>query len=138
MRVGKRPGLPLWAGVLGGGAAIEAYLLLGPPSRLTWTSPVALFVFVTIAASLCAVAAIPVLVRARRSNSAEVGILGAAMFGLSVLPLVHGLTAPGVLYGPNAAVVTSVLLASPFAVVTCLPILASRSKLGVALARRWR
>jgi len=95
-------------------------------------------VFVTIAASLCAVAAIPVLVRAYRTDSAELGILGAAMFGLSVLPLVHGLTAPGVLYGPNAAVVTSVLFASPIAVMTCLPLLAPRSILGRFLARHWR
>jgi HD-GYP domain-containing protein (c-di-GMP phosphodiesterase class II) len=124
--------------VLGGGTAVEVWLLLGPLSRHTWVSPVTLFWFVTIAASLCAVAAIPVLVRAHRSDSAEVGILGAAMFGLSVLPLVHGLTAPGVLYGPNDAVVTSVLFAGPVAVVTCVPLLAPDSMLGRCLARHWQ
>ena len=134
----KRPGLATWVAVLGCGLGIELWLLVGSPSRLRWTSPTALFVIVTIAASLCAVAAVPVLIRAHRSDRAEVGILGSAMFALSVLPLVHGLTAPGVLYGPNAAVVTSVLLASPVAVVTCLPLLAPRSRLGVALAHRWR
>ncbi|MGO9874353.1 MAG: HD-GYP domain-containing protein [Acidimicrobiia bacterium] len=101
-------------------------------------SPVTLFWFVTVAASLCAAAAIPVLVRAYRTDRAEVGILGAAMFALSVLPLVHGLTAPGVLYGPNAAVVLSVLCAGPVAVMTCLPLLAPRSALGRFLARHWR
>lgn len=138
VRSGKRSGLALWVGVLGGGTGIEVWLLFGPLSRYTWTSPLTLFVFVTVAASLCAVAAIPVLVRAYRTDSAEVGILGAAMFGLSVLPLVHGLTAPGVLYGPNAAVVSSVLFASPVAVVTCLPLLAPRSVFGRLLARHWR
>ena len=138
VRSPQRPGLATWIAALGGGTAIEAWLLLGPLSRRTWTSPVALFVIVTVAASLCAVAAIPVLVRAHRTDSAEFGTVAAAMFGLSVLPLVHGLTAPGVLYGPNDAVTTSVLLASPVAVLTCLPLLAPRSKLGRSLARRWR
>jgi HD-GYP domain-containing protein (c-di-GMP phosphodiesterase class II) len=134
----RRPGLATWVAVLGGGTAIEVWLLLGPLSKLTWTSPTALFVIVTIAASLCALAAVPVLVRARRTDSAEVGLLGAAMFGLSILPLVHGLTAPGVWYGPNDAVTTSALLASPVAVITCLPLLAPRSKLGRTLGRNWR
>jgi len=124
--------------MLAGGTGLEAWLLLGPWSERTWTSPVGLFVIVTVAASLCAIAAIPVLVRAHRTDSAEIGTLGAAMFVLSVLPLVHGLTAPGVWYGPNAAVMTSVLCASPVAVVTCLPLLASRSRLGRLLARRWQ
>jgi HD-GYP domain-containing protein (c-di-GMP phosphodiesterase class II) len=138
VRSGSRPGLGLWAGVLAGGTALEVWLLVGPLSGRSWTSPVGLFVIVTVAASLCAVAAIPVLIRGHRTDSAEVGTLGAAMFVLSVLPLVHGLTAPGVLYGPNPAVMTSVLLASPVAVVTCLPLLASRSTLGRSIARRWR
>lgn len=138
MRSLQRPGLATWLAALGGGTAIEAWLLLGPLSHRTWTSPVALFVVVTIAASLCAVAAIPVLVRAHHADSAEIGTVAAAMFALSVLPMVHGLTAPGVLYGPNAAVTTSVLLASPIAVLTCLPLLAPRSRLGRFLARRWR
>jgi HD-GYP domain-containing protein (c-di-GMP phosphodiesterase class II) len=133
-----RPGLGIWVGALVGGTGLEVWLLLGALSKRTWTSPVGLFAFVTVAASLCGVAAIPVLVRAHRTDSAEVGMLGAAMFVLSVLPLVHGLTAPGVWYGPNAAVTTSVLLASPVAVVTCLPLLASRSRLARLLARRWR
>lgn len=60
------------------------------------------------------------------------------MLALSVLPLVHGLTAPGVWYGPNAAVTTSALFASPMAVLTCLPLIAPRSALGRLLARNWR
>jgi putative nucleotidyltransferase with HDIG domain len=138
MRFARRPGLAAWAAVLGGGTAIEAWLLLGPLSARTWNSPVALFVIVTIAASLCAIAAVPVLIRAHRSDRAEIGMLGAAMFGLSVLPLVHGLTAPGVWYGPNAAVTTSALLASPVAVLTCIPLLLPHSQLGRFLVRRWR
>lgn len=134
----RRPGFVAWLAVLGGGALLEAWLLLGPLSRVSWHSALGLFIIVTVAASLCAVAALPVLVRAHRTNNAEMGLLGAAMFNLSVLPLVHGLTTPGVWYGPNAAATTSVLLAGPVAVLTCTPLVTPRSALGLELARRWR
>jgi HD-GYP domain-containing protein (c-di-GMP phosphodiesterase class II) len=124
--------------VLGGGGLAQGALLVGPFARLSWHAPVALFVVVTVAASLCAAASVPIVVRAYRTGSAELGVLGAAMFNLSVLPLVHGLTAPGVLYGPNAAVVTSALVAGPAAVATCATLLASRSSFGRLAARHWR
>ncbi len=136
--VRRRPGLGLWVGVLGGGVVAEVWLLVGPLSRVTWKSPTGLFAIVTVAASLCAVAAVPVLVRAHRIDSAEMGMLGAAMFNLSVLPLVHGLTAPGVLYGPNAAVTVSVLLAGPVAVATCAPLVVPHAPFARWIAARWR
>ncbi|MEZ5294750.1 MAG: hypothetical protein R2697_00310 [Ilumatobacteraceae bacterium] len=39
---------------------------------------------------------------------AEIGLLGTALMVTSVLPLVHGLTTPGVLYGDNEAFRTSI------------------------------
>ncbi len=138
MAWGRRPGLVLWLSVVAGGVLLEGWLLVGPLSHDTWTSPVGLFVIVTVAASLCALAAVPVLVRAYRRGRAELGLLGAAMYCVSVLPLVHGLTAPGVWYGPNSAVTLSVLFAGPAAAMTCVPLVVPRSLLGRTLARHWQ
>ena len=113
-------------------------MLVGPASDLVWESPVALFWIVTVAASLCVVAAATVLVAAHRRDLAEAGLIGSGLMALSVLPLVHGLTAPGVLYGPNQAVMASVYLALPTAIVATAPLLAPRTAFARAASRRWR
>ncbi|MEP7204246.1 MAG: HD-GYP domain-containing protein [Ilumatobacteraceae bacterium] len=98
----------------------------------------ALFVIVLIAASLCAVASGIVLVVAWSSNGAELGMVAAFAMSVSVLPLVHGLTTPGVLYGPNAATMSSVMLALPWASVAVAPLVAPRSSFGRWVSRRWK
>ena len=110
----------------------------GRIGAISWTSTRALFVIVTIAASLCVVAALFVLARSWASNAAEGGLLGGGLFVMSILPLVHGLTAPNVLYGPNHAVMTSAYLALPVALVCLLPLLVPSNAIARAIGRRWK
>lgn len=103
-----------------------------------WVSPIALFVIVVIAASLCVVASIGVLVVAHRQALAELGLIGAFAFAVSVLPLVHGLTTPGVLYAPNLASMSSAFWALPLACVSLLPLALPRTELARTWTRHWR
>jgi HD-GYP domain-containing protein (c-di-GMP phosphodiesterase class II) len=57
---------------------------------------------------------------------------------VSVLPLVHGLTAPGVLYGSNQAVMTSVYVALPMAVLVISPLGLGSSGFARWVGRHWR
>lgn len=96
-----------------------------------------LFWVVVIAASLCVVTSVALLGLARRRDSAELGVVGGFFFVGSVLPLVHGITVPGVVYGPNAATSLSVYLAIPMAVAVALPLLFGRTEPAPAILRQW-
>lgn len=72
-----------------------------------------LFVVVVIAASLCALTSLGLAVLAHRLDQAELAIVSAFFFAGSVLPLVHGLLTPGVLFVEAAASMTAVFLAVP-------------------------
>ncbi len=109
-----------------------------PGERALWTSALGLFVIVVVAASLCAVAAVAVLVVAHRQGLAELGLIGAFGYSVSVLPLVHGLTTPGVLYGANTATMVSVFAALPLASVALLPLIAPRARWSLTVTRDWR
>ena len=134
----KRPWLVRWIVCWAGLIAVQWAAAVLPGTRALWASPVGLFVIVTIAASLCAVAAVTVLVVAHRQDLAELGLVGAFGFSVSVLPLVHGLTVPGVLYGPNPATMSSVLLALPLASVAVVPLVAPRAAWSIGVMRNWR
>jgi HD-GYP domain-containing protein (c-di-GMP phosphodiesterase class II) len=134
----RRPGTISWIAATSIGAGAIMVTSIGPVATATWVSPVALFWIVTIAASLCAIAALWVLVIAHRDDRAEVGFLGSALYAVSVLPLVHGLTAPGVLYGDNGAVAASVYIALPVAGIVALPLLVDGTSVARAVGRRWR
>jgi len=101
-------------------------------------SPVALFWLVVIGAGLCWLPALVVIVVGWRRGLAELVILGAALAVESGFGVVHGLTVPGVLYGPNNAVLSSAFLALPLALVAAIPILARQSEAGAVLGRNWR
>lgn len=109
-----------------------------PGESAVWESPITLFVIVVIAASGCAIAAAVVLVIAHRNDLAELGMIGAFTMAVSVLPLVHGLTTPGVLYGDNAATMSSVFWALPLAVVSVIALISPTSSWSRRMARRWR
>lgn len=138
MASSTRPGSALWWSVTLGVGSVVAFLLIGPPQTVVWRSSTALFVIVTIAASLCTVAAVALLWVAHRRQLAEAGILGAGLTVVSVLPLVHGLTAPGVLYGPNQAVTTSAFASLPLALITMAPLLAPSGQARAWVGRHWR
>ena len=134
----KRPWLwqwvALWALLIG----VEVVAAVLPGTRTLWVSPLGLFVIVTIAASACVVAATAVIVIAHRRDLAELGLIGAFGFGVSALPLVHGLTVPGVLYGPNPATMSSVFVALPLASVAIVALVAPRAAWSISLMRNWR
>ena len=56
----------------------------------------------------------------------------------SILPLVHGITSPGVLYGENTATTVSVFLTMPLAAALALPSLFGRTPVGRFILQRWK
>lgn len=109
-----------------------------PGESAVWESPITLFVIVVIAASGCAVAAGFVLVVAHRKDLAELGMIGAFTMTVSVLPLVHGITTPGVLYGDNAATMSSVFWALPLAALSVVALISPMSSWSRRMTRHWR
>ena len=99
-----------------------AVLLLATLETPALELPLLLFWLVVIAASLCVVAAIATHYVASTENLAELGLMSSFTFALSVLPLVHGITTPGVIFGPNAATMSSVLWAGPIASIAVFPL----------------
>jgi HD-GYP domain-containing protein (c-di-GMP phosphodiesterase class II) len=110
----------------------------GPLGDRRWDHPVALFVLVTVVATLCIAAATIVIAIADRRELAETGLLGTALMAASVMPLVHGLTTPDVLYDATPAFRLSAFLALPVAVAVATPLLLPHSTFGRWAARRWR
>jgi len=104
---------------------------------VTWTQPWALFGVVVVAATLCAVAAVTVIYLAHRDDLAELGLVGGFLFAVSVLPLVHGFTTPGVLYGPNRATLAAAFWALPIASIVVAPLALSARRRARILAD-WR
>jgi len=104
----------------------------------TWEQPAVLFWLVVVAASLCVVSSGAVLVRGWRSGVAETAMLGSFFMSVSLLPLAHGLTVPGILYGPNTATMSTVFWAVPVGSVVLLPLAAPRSRVANAVVSRWR
>lgn len=100
-------------------------------------SPIGLFWVVVIAANGCIVTSGAVLIRAARRNEAELGYLGLFFMTVSLLPLVHGVTTPGVLYGANSATEASVQWSVPLAVLLGSPSLLSGTRAN-AVATAWR
>ncbi|MFI5287359.1 MAG: HD-GYP domain-containing protein [Candidatus Dormibacteria bacterium] len=134
-----RPGLGLWAAAIVGAAAV---LIAGACwttlARYEWVSPLGLFWIVVPGAGLCWVGALWALQTGWKGGLAEVSILGAAIAVQSVLAIVHGLTAPGVLFGPTHVLTTAVLLANPLAMAAALPLLMPRLRLSIWAARHVR
>jgi HD-GYP domain-containing protein (c-di-GMP phosphodiesterase class II) len=133
-----RPGLIVWWAVLGAFGCVLVALLRGPLANAQLVSPFALFWLVVIGAGLCWLPSVALMVVGWRRDLAELVILGAALAVESGFGLVHGFTVPGVLYGPNNAVLSSAFLALPTALVVALPVLAPRSGFAAALGRHWR
>ncbi|MEM9713339.1 MAG: hypothetical protein AAGA17_14075, partial [Actinomycetota bacterium] len=132
--VWRRWWLAAWVLLVGG----QLFASIGPGSERVWTAPLLLFVAVVIAASLCVVTSAAVLVAAHRRSAPELGLVGGFLMSVSILPLVHGLTTPGVWYGPNDATLVSILLAVPLGTFVAAPLLLPRSAVGRRVLGRWR
>lgn len=134
----RSSGRTAWLLLVGALAAVTAATLLGPMSSTTWENPQLLFTLVTVTAAACVIASTITIALADQRDMAEVGLLGTALMVTSVMPLVHGLTTPGVLYDDNEAFRTSIYLALPVAMVVALPLMVPRSAFGRWASRRWR
>ncbi len=119
-------------------ASLPLFAVLGVRVGLVGTAPELLFGIVVVAASLCVVTSIGLLVVAHHHDRAELGFVATCFYAVSLLPLVHGLTVPGVLYGENAVTMTSVFLAVPFGLLGLAPSVGRTTAAGRAIARRWR
>lgn len=108
-----------------------------PGGTRPFGSAALLFGLVLVAAGLCVLTSAAVIWRAWSDETAELGLHGAFFMAVSVLPLVHGITTPGVIYGPNEATMTAVLWGLPLACVAQLPIFLGR-RLRAPLVRRWK
>ena len=123
-----------WPALLAPFTLVAALSALVPDAAVVGT-PDQLFAIVVIAASLCAAAAIALLWRAHQTDTVELAWVGLFFFACSMLPLVHGITTPGVLYGPNAATASSIALAIPLGLAAAAPAALGRYHM---LSRRWR
>jgi putative nucleotidyltransferase with HDIG domain len=114
-------------------AAAGSQLALGLGTDATYVNEELIFAVVIVAASLCAVFSIAVIVRGFREGIAELALLGSFLTATSLLPLAHAFLIPGVLYGPNPAATTTVQLAVPISGIALLPLLRPSGR-----ATRWR
>ncbi len=118
--------------------AITIALAWRPLAHASWESPAAAFAIIVTLTGLCLAGAIAVLIVGWRHQLAEIAILGSALAVASVVPLAHGLTVPGVLYGPNNAVMVTAFAAVPLAVMAAAPLLAPATAIAQMLVRSWR
>jgi HD-GYP domain-containing protein (c-di-GMP phosphodiesterase class II) len=134
----RRPRLLLWLATWAILVSVQVTAAVLPGRTTWWASPTALFVVVVLAASGCVVTAGVVLVVAWREDLAELGLIGAFTMAVSVLPLVHGITTPGVWYGVNRATMSSVFWALPWASVAIVTLAAPASTVARWMSSRWR
>ena len=111
---------------------------VGPLATAVWHAPTLAFVAVIIATALCLATSIVVIVVGWRRRLAEITIYGTALACASILPMVHGITMPTVLYADNSAVAIAAFLAVPCALVVAAPALAPHLPVSNMIARHWR
>lgn len=112
--------------------------LVAPAGDRRLGSPSLWFTLVTLGALCCIVAATCVIVIADRRRTAELGLLGAVLMAASVMPMVHGLVTPGVLFEDTAAFRTSSFLTLPVGLFVGLPLIVPRTSFGRWASRHWR
>lgn len=127
-----------WLVLVMPGAALMLATIRGPLADPVWVTPRFAFWSVLAITVLCAIGALVVAVIGWRRRLAEVAILGSLLLAVSVLPLAHGLTLPGILYGPNTATWIAALIAVPVGIVVAIPLILPRLLMSRVLARHWR
>jgi putative nucleotidyltransferase with HDIG domain len=134
MTTGRRVWLATVA-LLGG---LTAASFLGPWRDHSYANPELLFSLVIVSAVACIVGATIVIALADRRELAELGLLGSALMAASVMPLVHGLVTPDMLYNDTEAFRTAVFLSVPIAIAAGAPLLTPHSAFGRWASRHWR
>ncbi len=119
-------------------AAVQITLSMWVVTNVTIGSPTLLFWIVVIAASLCALTSAAVITRSFRRHEADLGFLGLFFYSVSALPLVHGITTPGVIFDDNTSTMTSVLLSIPVGLVSIAPAAVPRHRQADWFRRHWR
>ena len=127
-----------WGLPAAGMALATLATMVGPLASGRWEHPRGLFSLMTVAALACVLAATVVIALADRREMAEVGLLGTMLMAASVMPLVHGLVTPGVLFDETEAFRSSAFLALPIALLGGLPLFTPHSRFGRWAARHWR
>lgn len=115
-----------------------AILSLGPARDGVWDHPQLAFVSVLVLTAACAVGSALVFYLGLARRLPEVTLLGAVLWVVSLLPLVHGLLLPGHLYGPNSGTAVAIMYAVPGALLAGLPLLLDGTAAGRWLAPTWR
>jgi HD-GYP domain-containing protein (c-di-GMP phosphodiesterase class II) len=134
----RSSGRAAWLATAGTLAAGTLLTLFGPFGDVAWRQPTVLFALVTISAAICIAGATFVIALADRREMAEIGLLGSALMAASVMPLVHGLVTPDVLYDNTSAFRTAAFLSLPIAVAVAAPLFRPQSSFGRWAARNWR
>ena len=119
-------------------AFVTVTTMFGPASESSFEHRQLLFSLVVVSSVVCIVGATIVIALADKRELAEIGLLGSALMAASVMPLVHGLVTPGVLYDDTAAFRTSAFLSLPVAVAVAAPLFTPHSRFGRWASRRWR
>ena len=129
-----------WVAICVAPLVLQAVLLqdVVTSAETTFESPVALFTLVLIAASLCVVTSLLVLLRAVFSSTFELVPVGLFFMAVSALPLAHGLLTPGVIVGDNTATMGTALWAIPVGLIFALPNLLPPAQRRSLLPRYWK
>lgn len=127
----------LWFVALAVPACVQVVLSAWMADAGVATSPLTLFWVVLISAPLCAVTSLAMMARAWCTGEAELGLTGAFFFSLSVLPLAHGITTPGVIYAENSGTVIAALVAIPMGLVATSPMFSRRLRRRLLPGDRW-
>ena len=126
-----------WARLVALPCLVVLTTLVPPVAGVHWVAPVVLFWLVMVVTVLCLIGAITLTVAGWRSGLAEVTVLGSLLVCASALPMVHGLTVPGILFAANDATALAAAIAVPCALLAGLPIILPRP-IARVLLRRWR
>gem|GEM_PF-5026280 len=127
----------LWVASFAIPAALQLSLAVWWSEAGIQGSPELLFGIVLVAASSCAVASGVIINRARHTNESELGYLGLFFLTMSVLPLIHGILTPGVIFNDPAPAAAAAFWSVPAAVTAAAPSFLMRSDLGIRIDQHW-
>lgn len=97
-----------------------------------------LFGFTVTITVTCAFLAFYLLAVARENNLGELGLFAAGLVVVSLLPLVHGLTVPGIIYESNSASAIGAWGGLPLAILIASPVLSPKSAATTWALVHWR
>lgn len=132
------PGRSPWAWLVAVLAALTVAAAYGPLSDRTWEHPQALFGVLVTSSLVCILAATTLVAIADRRDVAEVGLLGTMLLTASIMPMVHGLLTPDVIFDATESFALSAFLTIPVALVAAAPLLFPESRFGRWASRHWR